>query len=92
VQRLDDTAIGALKLGLDAQPLTAAKVAFAWRIATGPAMARAGTPSWDGTILTISTTSDTWRREFERARPVVLRRLIHLLGPGAVKTIRVLKP
>lgn len=90
MQRLDDTAIAALKIGLDAQPLSAAKVAFAWRIACGPALGRAGTPSWADGVLTVAAGSDAWRRELERARPVLLKRLRHLLGPDAVKSVRVI--
>ena len=71
------------------QPLTAAKVDFAWKIAAGPALARASTISWNSGRLFVRAKSEEWRREILRARPVILSRITQLIGPEAVRTIAV---
>jgi hypothetical protein len=88
VERLDRTAVDVLKTALERQPLTEAKVAFAWAIAAGPALARAASVAWAGGTLTVTAKSEAWRRELERARPVVLGRLRHLLGGEALSDAR----
>jgi hypothetical protein len=72
------------------QPLTPAKLALCWRLAVGPAVDRAtrvalGQP---GEIL-VTVDDPRWRREVERALPIVRHRLEYLLGPEAVSTVRV---
>ena len=64
------------------QPLSPAKVGFAWRIAAGPALARAATAELreDGTIA-IRTTTAAWTREVERSRGLLLARMQEMLGP-----------
>jgi hypothetical protein len=89
VERLDRTSIRALKSALDNQPLTEAKVAFAWAIAVGPGLARAGSVSWSDGRLLVTARSQNWRAELERAKPVVLQRLALLLGPDAVREARI---
>ncbi|HYN08510.1 MAG TPA: DciA family protein [Vicinamibacterales bacterium] len=70
------------------QPVTAAKVTFAWQIAAGPAMARATSPLWsDEGLLRVRARDAAWRREVSRARPMIAQRLELLLGPGVVKKI-----
>jgi hypothetical protein len=88
MQRLDRTAIGALRLMLDRQPTTDAKVAFAWSIAAGPALARAAAVSFtaEGT-LRVRPRSEAWRAEMSRARPLIAERIAALLGPGVVRRI-----
>lgn len=90
MERIDDTAVRALRTLLENQPLTEAKVAFAWRIAAGETLARASTVSWatDGT-LSVQPRTDAWRNELVRARPMVAERLTSLLGRGAVKKISI---
>jgi hypothetical protein len=89
---LRDTATHVLSVMLAGQPDTPAKVEFAWRVAAGPALARAATVSWgDDRILVVRAHSPEWRREIARARPIIATRLGHLLGPGTVKTIRVIE-
>ena len=72
------------------QPLTTAKVQFAWRASVGPAMARATAVSLaaDGT-LHVAAEGHHWRTETARSLAVIRRRLRQLLGRGVVKRITV---
>jgi hypothetical protein len=64
------------------QPLTQAKVDFAWRTAVGPALARVSSVRLDGGgTLRVQTEDDRWKREIERALEVIRARLDRLLGP-----------
>jgi hypothetical protein len=83
----------ALRGLLDSQPTTAGKVAFAWRMAAGPALARAGQIHWsaDG-VLRVDARDGTWRREIHAARPVIAERMNQLLGTNVVKRIVVRVP
>jgi hypothetical protein len=88
--KLDRTAVGALRQLLDAQPTTDAKVTFAWTIAAGPSLSRAATVSWsDSGTLYVRPRTDAWRREIVRARPVIVERVVALLGPDVVRRISV---
>ena len=92
MERMDRTAFDAVRAALDGQPLSEGKVKFAWSVAAGPTLARAGSPVWlDGT-LSIIAKSDPWHRELERARPVIMKRLRELLGDDAVRHTRFLAP
>ena len=84
---LRDTATEALRDLLTAQPTTDAKVMFAWRMAAGPAMARAAHAAWTDGTLRLTPTSAAWRRELQRARPVLLDRLRHWLGADVIQAI-----
>jgi hypothetical protein len=88
MEPLQHTATVAMRSLLDGQPTSPAKIAFAWRLAAGPALGRAGDPNWstDGT-LRIRARDATWRREIQHARPIVMERLTQLLGPGVVRQI-----
>ena len=78
----------ALQSLLNDQPVTAAKVVFAWQIAAGPAMARATSPIWSGDgVLRVRARDAAWRREVTRARPLIAQRIGQLLGPDVVKRI-----
>ena len=78
----------ALQTLLHDQPVTAAKVAFAWQIAAGPAMARATTTAWVGDgVLRVRARDVAWHREANRAKPIVVQRLEQLLGAGVIKKI-----
>ena len=72
------------------QPLTTAKVQFAWRASVGPAMARATAVDLaaDGT-LHVAADGEHWRKETARSVAVIVRRLRELLGRGVVKRIAV---
>jgi hypothetical protein len=87
MERLDRTSTAALRTLLGAQATNEAKVLFVWRIAAGPAMARAAQTSWsseDGTLRVAARTA-AWQSEVRRARPVIAARFDELLGPGVVK-------
>ncbi len=72
------------------QPLSNAKVRFAWTATVGAALARATTVRLrsDGTLL-VRTATDPWRRETYRSRRVIRERLAELLGTGVIKRIDV---
>ncbi len=91
MERIDTTAARALRQALDAQPLTAAKVTFAWTLAAGPALARSATVSWNDGVLSVVAKSEAWRYELVRSRPVILQRMAQLLGAGVVRGLRVLE-
>jgi Dna[CI] antecedent DciA-like protein len=90
---LKDTANDVLRDLLANQPTTAAKVTFAWQIAAGAAMARAAQVAWtgDGT-LRLRPRDAAWRRELQRARPVIAERLTQLLGGNVVRAIVIESP
>jgi hypothetical protein len=90
MEQLSTTADAALRRLLEAQPTTPAKVAFAWRMAAGPAVDRATETEWrpDG-VLRVRSRGDAWRREVRQARAMLLRRLEHLLGPGVIARLEI---
>ncbi len=90
MEPIASTAAPALRTLLQNQPTSAAKVAFAWTMAAGPALARAGTPVWstDG-VLRVRARSESWRKELRRAKPMLMERLSDLLGAGVVRRIDV---
>ena len=65
-------------------------MAFAWGIAAGPGLARAGQANLDpaGT-LTVKVTGPAWAREIHRSRPILLARLRQLLGADTIKELTV---
>ncbi len=92
MERLDSTSTRVLRSLLEGQPLTEAKVAFAWRVAAGPALARAATVSWSaaGTMI-VRAESSAWRLEIVRAKGLIAERLGWLLGPDAIRRIHVVE-
>ena len=93
MESLQQTAIRVIGPLLQQQPPSAGKVLFAWSIAAGSLLARAGQAECDGRgTLRITARSAAWAQELERARPVVLERLRHLVGPDAVHTLIVVSP
>lgn len=77
---------------LERQPLSAAKVVFAWRFAAGASLSKSASAEWsaDGT-LTLCARGAAWRRELERATPVIKDRLAFLLGQQVVRKILVIE-
>ena len=73
---------------LRGQPLTDAKVGFAWRAAVGPALARATAAhlARDGTLY-VAADGEHWRRETSRSLGIIRPRVRRLLGEDAVKRI-----
>lgn len=72
------------------QPLTPAKVVFAWRVAAGPAFGRATKAVFADGTLSIRTGSAAWRKEIERAAPLIKERLAALVGKDVVRWIVVI--
>ncbi|MYD86252.1 MAG: DUF721 domain-containing protein [Acidobacteria bacterium] len=80
----------ALGNALRRQPLSDAKIRFAWTASVGAAMARATTVRLrsDGALL-VRAASDEWRRATYRSRGMIRERLAALLGTGLVKRLEV---
>jgi hypothetical protein len=72
------------------QPLTPAKVLFAWRVCAGPAFTRAARATFAEGSLSIRVTNAAWRKEIERATPLLKERLAALLGKDIVRWIVVI--
>lgn len=75
----------ALATLLARQPLSPAKVEFAWQAIAGPFAQRATHGvRLDGTLLYIDVRDEGWARELEQAVATLVPRLNHLLGRGTV--------
>lgn len=72
------------------QPLTPAKIRFAWQASVGVSMGRATKVDLtdDGTLLVVAS-GEHWRREIIRSAGMIRRRLTELLGKNVVKRITV---
>jgi hypothetical protein len=63
------------------QPLTQAKVDFAWRTAVGAGLARVSSARLDADgTLRVRIDDERWAREIERARDIIRARLDRMLG------------
>jgi len=80
---------GAIADLLRSAPLSDGKVAFAWKVAVGPAMERATAIKLEGTVLIVETGNAQWGREIKRSTGVILSRLSTLLGSDTVTDIKV---
>jgi hypothetical protein len=89
MERVDVTALRAVRTLVAEQPVTDAKIAFAWAIAAGPALGRASTIVRTASGLRVTPATDAWRRELVRAKPLLLDRLTTVLGPGVISTISI---
>jgi predicted nucleic acid-binding Zn ribbon protein len=70
-------------------PLCPEKVAFAWRAAVGPAVARVTTVSLDGEgVLHVASPDRHWATEVRRSSKLIVARLEGLLGAGTVRKIK----
>ena len=78
---------GAIATLLRAGPLSPAKVAFAWKAAVGPAMARVTAVKLDGNILLVDAATSAWGREVTRASGAIMSRLDGLLGEDVIRRI-----
>jgi Dna[CI] antecedent, DciA len=93
MQSVRDTASDVLRDLLTHQPDSPAKVAFAYRMAAGAALARASIPAWtpDGTLRVRPATA-AWQHELRRARPMIAERLKQMLGADVVRTFVIEAP
>jgi hypothetical protein len=69
-------------------PLTDEKVAFAWRLAVGPAVGKATSVrlASDGTLY-VTADSSAWSDSIRASIGMIRSRLAHYLGENAVKRI-----
>jgi hypothetical protein len=79
----------ALAAMLRRAPLSAEKIAFAWRTAVGASVARATAVELAGTTLRVRAKDAQWRREIEHSAGIIRARLDALLGPGTVSSLDV---
>jgi hypothetical protein len=70
-------------------PLSAEKVAFAWRWAVGAGVHNATAIEWRSGVLHVRARDAAWRREIERSAAMIRARLDELLGSGVVRYINV---
>lgn len=89
MESINSTAAQALRVLLDGQPTTPAKVAFAWRMAAGPAMARGAEADWIPStgVLHLHARTPAWLKEIRIARPILTTRVRELVGPDVIKKI-----
>jgi hypothetical protein len=86
VQRVLPDALAAV---LRDVPLSPEKVAFAWRTAVGPAVARATEVELRQGVLRVRAQDAAWQREVERSAGLIRVRLETLLGTGIVRGLDV---
>ena len=69
-------------------PLTEAKVAFAWRLAVGPAVGKATSVRLapDGTLY-VTADASAWNDSMRASIGMIRSRLAHYLGENTVKRI-----
>ena len=74
-------------------PLTDEKVAFAWRLAVGPAVAKATSVRLgsDGTLY-LRADSPAWLDGVRQSVGLIRSRLAHYLGDDAIKRISYTEP
>ena len=90
VESLHDTATRVLQDLLAAQPVSPGKIAFAWHLAAGPALARSvSITTTNDRTLRLRAKSAAWKREVLHARPLILTRLGRLLGPGVIDHLEI---
>jgi hypothetical protein len=87
--RSADFATSVLAGMLERQPMSPGKLQFAWRAAVGPALARAATLEMHDGRITAHASSLQWKKEIDRAKPMIVERLRMLLGRDAVKKLEV---
>ena len=74
------------------QPLSPAKITFAWTVAVGPAIARATSVDLRDAVLCVTPKDARWATEVERAAPTILKRVQVLLGADVITDLRVRIP
>ena len=70
-------------------PLTPEKVAFAWRLAVGPAVGKATTVTLDGQgVLHVNANTPAWIAAVRKSTSLIHLRMNDLLGDGVVKALQ----
>jgi hypothetical protein len=78
----------ALESILRQSPLSDGKIAFAWRAAVGPGVARVSRARLAGNSrLEVVAIDARWQREIRRSLAIIRPRLDALLGPDVIKGI-----
>ncbi|MGB2717090.1 MAG: DciA family protein [Vicinamibacterales bacterium] len=72
------------------QPASAARTAFAWQIAVGPATARSTNVELVDGVLRVTARDKNWGQAVERASETILARMQHLLGAESVRALEIL--
>jgi hypothetical protein len=70
-------------------PLSPEKVAFAWRMAVGPAVDKATEIDLRKDVLHVRAKDAAWQREIERSAALIRSRLTEWLGDDVVRYIDV---
>jgi predicted nucleic acid-binding Zn ribbon protein len=89
VQPFQSFAAGVVAQAIRRQPPSAARTAFAWSVAAGPAMGRAATVQLRDGVLLVTPKDARWSREIERAADMLIARLQALVGPAEVTSLRI---
>ncbi len=89
MQPLSSALPGALAELLREAPLSPGKVAFAWRAAVGAALERETSVRLESGTLIVEAATRQWAAEVRRASSTIVRRMHTLLGPDAIKELRV---
>lgn len=75
------------------QPLTPAKVTFAWHAVAGPFAQRAtASVTLDADVLTVEVRDEPWAGELRAATATLIPRLNHILGAGTIGRLHVRAP
>ena len=78
---------GVLAEMIKRQPASKEKTRFVWQLAVGLAIARVTTVDLVEGVLTVRCSDQRWTSEIARARPLILSRLLQMLGADAVRRI-----
>jgi predicted nucleic acid-binding Zn ribbon protein len=90
MQPLNGFAAAAVMRAIRPAPLCDEKVGFAWRVAVGPALAKATTVRLDADgVLHVRAADPHWLPEVRRSAAVIQSRLEAALGADLVKRIKV---
>ena len=82
---------GVLAEMLRRQPASKERMAFAWSVAVGPALARATTVDLTDGVVIVRARDQRWAQEIHRNRATVLDRLRDLLGKDTVRDLSILR-
>ena len=91
MQSLQGCVTGVLAEMLRRQPASKERMAFAWSVAVGPALARATTVDLTDGVVIVRARDQRWAQEIHRNRATVLDRLRDLLGKDTVRDLSILR-
>ena len=74
-------------------PMSPEKIALAWQMSVGPAMAHAALAvTCEAGVLRVTARDSAWRHEIEHSAGLIRRRVNALVGENTVREIRVTLP